>query len=182
MPDRIARELSKRAANESVARILEADDLSQTTSRRPGAIVGGCVLVGLRAAGGVLSGISLGVTWPAGRDALGLEPGPESVVVLGVVLSFLGAAMLLLLVLALLVWRRSNAARLLVMFWVSASIIGAAIDHFSDGVIISFRTTLVTLSLDILVLLALSSRNARAWSRGGPRRATRGRDGAVRAP
>lgn len=182
MPDRVVREPSKRAANEPVARLVEVDDPSQATSRRPGAIVGGCVLVSLRAAGGVLAAFSAIVTWPATRDALGLEPGPESALVLGVVLAFLAAGTVVLLVLALLVWRRSNAARLLVMFWVSASIIGAAIDHFSDGVIISLRTTLLTLSLDILVLLALSSRSARAWSRSRPRRGSRGRDGAARTP
>jgi hypothetical protein len=51
------------------------------------------------------------------------------------------------------------------MIFATLSITAAAIDYFADGADITIRTTLVTLALDILVLLALSSRAARAYAR-----------------
>ena len=58
-----------------------------------------------------------------------------------------------------------NAARILVLFVSTMGIIAAAVDVFSGGPQITIKTTLLTLSLDILILLALSSRSARAYSR-----------------
>ena len=50
------------------------------------------------------------------------------------------------------------------------SVASAAIGYFANGEEITIRTTLLTLALDILVLLALSSRDARAWARRPRRR------------
>ncbi len=60
------------------------------------------------------------------------------------------------------------------MLGLTVSIITAAVGYFANGEEITVRTTLVTLALDILVLLALSSRPSRAWSRR-PRRPLRER-------
>ena len=67
--------------------------------------------------------------------------------------------------LAVLVYFGNNAARLAVMIVATLSITLAATDYFTGGEDITLRTTLVTLALDILVLLALSSRAARAYAR-----------------
>ena len=58
-----------------------------------------------------------------------------------------------------------NLARVLVMCGVTLSTITAASSYFANGEQITIQTTLLTVSLDILVLLALSSRDARAWAR-----------------
>ena len=65
----------------------------------------------------------------------------------------------------LLVYRGVNWARMLVLVIASLGIIVAAVDVAAGGEGITLRTTLITLSLDILILLALSSRSARAYSR-----------------
>ena len=52
-----------------------------------------------------------------------------------------------------------------------------ALVHRPKGEVeVTIRTTFVTVALDILILLALSSRNARAWARL-PRRTRRTREG-----
>jgi hypothetical protein len=60
------------------------------------------------------------------------------------------------------------------MVFATLSITLSAIDYFGADAEITLRTTLITLALDILVLLALSSRNARAYARR-PRAAKRRR-------
>ena len=74
---------------------------------------------------------------------------------------------LALMLLAWAIWRGSNFARVLVMFSLTFSIITAAVEYFANGAEITIRTTLLTVSFDILVLLALSSNDARAWARRG---------------
>ncbi len=69
------------------------------------------------------------------------------------------------LVLAILVWRGVNWARITSMLLATISILVPFIDWWRDGLEISLRTTLLTLALDILILLALSSRAARAFAR-----------------
>ena len=71
------------------------------------------------------------------------------------------------LVLAWLVWRGVNWARIASMMLATVSILVPFIDWWRSGLDISLRTTLLSLSLDILILLALSSRAARAYARRG---------------
>jgi hypothetical protein len=52
-----------------------------------------------------------------------------------------------------------------VMLFATINITIAAIDSFTGDTEVTIRTTFVTVALDILILLALSSRNARAWAR-----------------
>jgi uncharacterized membrane protein len=73
----------------------------------------------------------------------------------------------------LLVYRGVNWARMLVLVIATLGIVLAAVDVGAGGEAITLRTTLLTLSLDILILLALSSRSARAYSRRAGTRAER---------
>lgn len=78
-----------------------------------------------------------------------------------------GVWLLFYLVLAWLVWQGINWARIASMFLATVSILVPFFDWWNSGLEISLRTTLLSLSLDILILLALSSRAARAYARRG---------------
>lgn len=69
------------------------------------------------------------------------------------------------LVLAWLVVRGVNWARIAAMSLATISILVPFIDWWRSGLDISLRTTLLSLALDILILLALSSRSARTFAR-----------------
>jgi hypothetical protein len=149
--------------------------------RRPSATMFGTLLVLLRVLAGVAWLLSLALQWDRVLvDDLGLEIEPgtldaEGMNALLVVILVIGGIVLAIdLVLGVLVYFGSNAARLAVMVLATLSITVAAIDYFGGGEDITIRTTLFTLSLDILVLLALSSRAARAYARR-PRPTRRGR-------
>ena len=140
--------------------------------RRPVATTFGAVLVVLRVIAGVVWLVSLGLLWrktlvedlgvPLDSD---VEADASSNAVLAVVLAFGAVVLAVELVLALLIFLGSNWARITVMVFATLSITGSAFDYFGADAEITLRTTLVTLALDILVLLALSSRNARAYAR-----------------
>lgn len=157
---------AKRSAVEPAVAILDRDPVLSPNAPRPGPIIGGTVLVLLRAVAAVIWGIGFVRTWPQTVDTLHLEGDPElAQIVLWVLLGFGAAWTLFLLLLARWLWRGSNVARLLVMLWSTVSISTAAVDYFVSGAEITVRTTLLTLALDILVMLALSSQGARAWAR-----------------
>jgi hypothetical protein len=147
--------------------------------RRPTATVFGALLVVCRVVAGVVWLLALAVQWDTiVRDELHIEiegasESEAARIVLSVILVFGGVLLLIELVLAALVYRGNNAARLTVMIFATFSIIAAAVDYFGEGTEITIRTTLITLALDILVLLALSSRAARAYARR-PRRRRKG--------
>ncbi|UOQ59343.1 hypothetical protein MUN76_09755 [Leucobacter rhizosphaerae] len=167
----------KRAAIEPAEALFGRDPVVAADAPRPGPIIGGTVLVLLRAVAAVLWSVALAAEWDSTIESLDLPSGTGDLhIVLWILLGFLGVWTLLLLVLALLLWRGSNLARLLVMVWTTLSITAAAIGYFTLGEEITFRTTLLTLALDILVLLALSSRDARIWARR-PRLGRRSRRG-----
>ncbi|MFB9307882.1 hypothetical protein BJY17_002648 [Agromyces hippuratus] len=163
--------VEKRPAFESPA-VLVSPAPAAPMMRRPVATTFGAVLVVLRVLAGVVWLISLAVLWrktlvedlgvPLDSD---LEADAGSNVVLTVVLVAGGIVLAVELVLALLIFRGSNWARITVMVFATLSITGSAFDYFGTDTEITLRTTLITLALDILVLLALSSRNARAYSR-----------------
>lgn len=69
------------------------------------------------------------------------------------------------LVMAWLVWRGVNWARIGAMLLATASILVPFIDWWRSGLEITLATTLPSLSLDILILLALSAKPARAYAR-----------------
>lgn len=163
--------VDKRPAFESPARLVQARPVAPTMAR-PAATVFGAVLVICRVLAGVVWLISLAVQW---RQVVTLDLGipldDEAAVEAGsnavlMVVLIVGAIVLAVeVVLALLIFRGSNWARITVMIFATLSITWSAIDYFGADTEITLRTTLITLALDILVLLALSSRNARAYAR-----------------
>ncbi|QBE48964.1 hypothetical protein [Leucobacter triazinivorans] len=167
----------KRSAVEPAAALFARDAQPHARASRPSSVAGGAALVVLRAGGAMLWSVGLLREWASIRDELELTTA-ESAWALGVVLGVEGAWALLLLALAWAVWRGSNGARIFVMIGATTSITVSAIAYFAMGEEITVRTTLVTLALDILVLLALSSRDARAWTRhrANERRARRTRE------
>ncbi|MDT0116189.1 hypothetical protein Q9R20_04215 [Microbacterium sp. PRF11] len=144
--------------------------------RRPGAIVAGAVLVLLRALAGALWAVSVAFSLPpwlrqlagaASGDAS--EPVDLSVSDLGVgtavFLGVLGLVFAVQVVLGIRILFGGNLARVMVMLISVVSISASFVGWWQFGQEITVRTTLVTLSLDILVLLALSSRDAASWAR-----------------
>ena len=163
--------VEKRPAFESPAELVELEPVAARMSR-PSATTVGAVLVVLRVLAGVLWLVSLAVQWDTiARNELSLdmEPGTDETaaadaVLVGIVV--FGAVVLAVeLGLAWAVYLGSNAARLAVLIFATLSITTSAVEYFGSGAEITLRTTLLTLALDILVLLALSSRAARSYAR-----------------
>jgi hypothetical protein len=162
--------VEKRPAFEPPA-LLAEPVAAPARMRRPPATVFGALLVLLRVIAGVVWLASLALQWDRIlRDDLHLEiEGADEAEAAELVLVFIlvvgGSILAIDLGLAVLVYFGNNAARLAVMIVATLSITLAAVDYFTGGEDITLRTTLVTLALDILVLLALSSRAARAYAR-----------------
>lgn len=162
--------VEKRTAFEPPARLAEREP-AQARVRRPAATAFGVVLVVLRVAAGVIWLVSLALQWDeiVERELdLVLEGRPEAAAAdAGLTLVLVAGSILLAieLVLALLVWYGSNGARITVMLFATATITVAAIDSFTGEIEVTIRTTFLTVALDILILLALSSREARAFAR-----------------
>ncbi len=162
--------VEKRPAFEPPAALVRPQPVPPTM-RRPAATALGAVLVVFRVLAGVVWLISLALSWSRlVADDLDItidsvQAEEASNIALNVVL--VGGAIVLAaeLVLAVLVYLGSNWARITVMVFASLSVSLSAIEYFTGASEISLRTTLFTLAIDILVLLALSSRNARAFAR-----------------
>ncbi|PWC05748.1 hypothetical protein [Agromyces badenianii] len=176
--------VEKRPAFESPA-VLVAPAPVAPVMKRPTATVFGAILVVCRVVAGIVWLISLAVLWRRVLiDDLGLALDSDAQAEAGsnlallVVLVVGGIVLAVQLVLALLIYRGSNWARITVMVFATLSITWSAFDYFATDTEITLRTTLITLALDILVLLALSSRAARAYAR---RPRSRPRDVSARA-
>lgn len=143
---------------------------------RPASTVAGAALVLLRALAGVVWVVALVFGWPDWlRDATAVfggdasEPPDMTGFTAGVGLwIFLGVAGVVLAaeaLLGILILGGRNLPRVLVMLFSVVSICTAFVQWWVDGQDIRLQTTYVTLSLDILILLALSSRNSAAYAR-----------------
>lgn len=100
------------------------------------------------------------------RDIDGLSPTADVYdASLWVVLVGLGVVTMIKLVCGILIFRGSNAARVLVMVVTAISISTAFVSWWARDQEITLQTTLRSLAVDILVLLALSSRSAAAYAR-----------------
>ncbi|MET4159295.1 hypothetical protein [Agromyces sp. PvR057] len=165
------REPRKRSAYEPPV-LLAQPVQAPPTMPRPAATTLGAILVMLRVLAGVVWLVVLAITWRQvvyDEAGLAVVPGSEedhtlNVVLIGILVAG-GIGLLVVVGFGIAVYRGGNVARLLVMTFTSLSITVAAIDYFAGGEDITIRTTLLTLSLDILVMLALSSRAARAYAR-----------------
>ncbi len=155
----------KRRASEPVEQLLTRSEGPHVpVHKRPISTSLGAFFVFARGFVGLLWIGAFALVWPEIASEEGV---PEDLrgAIFWIVIVFGGLASLVSMSLAAAVHRGSNWARLLVLFGVTLSIITAAVGYFSNGEKITINTTLLTLALDILVLLALSSRDARTWAR-----------------
>jgi hypothetical protein len=165
----------KRAAFESPIELVAPVD-GAVEMARPLATTAGAALVLLRVLAGVLWLVALAANWgPIARDAaadiadVALTPDVEQAGLLIVIL-VVGTVLLADLVLAVFIYRGHNWPRVIVMIVSTVSITTAFTQWWVGGQDIRLTTTLVTLGLDVLVLLALSSRDAAAYARRPRRR------------
>jgi len=165
----------KRPAYEPVTRLLQplARDPQM---RRPAATVAGAGLVLLSAIVGVASMADLATHWGSIADEVvldldGVELTPDVVgVALAVVLIAAGLTVVVDMICALLIFRGSNLARVAVMTVAVLSISTTFAGWWARDQEITLFTTFPVLALNILVLLALSSRNAAAYARRNEKR------------
>lgn len=155
----------KRRANEPVETLLARDEEPQVaTFTRPISTTLGALFVFGRGITGVFTLGALLLIWPqiAAEAGVAMSDRP---IVLWIIICTVGIGILISFALAWLIWRGSNVARVIVMFGVTLSTIIAAVGYFANGETITLDTTLLSVAFDILVLLALSSRDARIWAR-----------------
>lgn len=165
----------KRPAYEPAGRLLKPPRYDPEM-RRPISTTAGVTLILLRVLAGVfvLAGIALG--WEAilaDPDTVldGFDPSPAgSQAALWFVLAAGGTVLLIDLLLAIFVFRGHNWARVVVMIISVGSISTSFVAWWAQGQEIAIDSTYVSLSLDILLLLALSSRSAAAYARRNERR------------
>lgn len=160
----------KRPAFEPPARLLKPTGYDPHMPR-PATIVAGSALVLLR----VIAGIAVLVGIAAGWDNLvtdpdsvldGFDPSPEgSQAALWFVIAAGATVLLIDVVLAAFVFLGRNWARIVVMIIAAGSISTSFFTWWVQGQEIEVNGTYFSLSLDILVLLALSSRSAAAYAR-----------------
>lgn len=140
--------------------------------KRPPSVLGGVVLMAVRAVSGgfvILTVIGSWDTFAAtivlnGQNLYRSDPRAAGAV-LGWVLAGYGLYLVLYLGLAALVFTGRNWARVVAMSFASASILFSFADYTLNGAQITLRTSLVSVTIDILILLALSSTRARHYAR-----------------
>lgn len=165
---------AKRPAFEPASRLLVPTGYNPEMPR-PAATVAGALLVGLRVLAGavVLAGVALNwshlVTVTAGEIGdLGADI--DAAAVLAAIFALGSLVVVIDAALALGVLHGNNVARIILMAVSTASITGVFIGWWAQGQEITLQGTFVSLSLDILILLALSSRSAAAYARRNERR------------
>lgn len=161
---------AQRPAYEPIDRLLRPTPYDPDM-RRPATTVAGACLVLLGAVVSVLSMVDIATNWHTYLKSIVLEiggavPTPDVVnASLAVILGIIGVTAVVELVCGLLILRGSNAARVLVMIVSAISISAAFVSWWARDQEITLQTTLLSLAVDILVLLALSSRSAAAYAR-----------------
>ena len=149
--------------------------------RRPASTVAGAVLVLLRAAAGAVWMLSFALGWNETVQSLTLSFSGDaddatdisddaSATILAITMGVVAAGVLIEAALGLLILRGTNWPRVLVMVFSVTSISSSFVAWWWQSQEIRIETTFVTLSLDILILLALSSRSAAAYARRHERR------------
>ena len=167
-------DVGKRPAFESPAALAQPA-VGDAGMRRPASTTVGAALVVLRVIAGVIWLIALSLQWRGlvsdEFDAVldvqltGDELTAAADLGLAVVLVLGGIVLLFDLVLAVFIYLGHNWARIIVMVVATLSISGSFVTWWVGDQEITLQTTLLTLSLDILIMLALSSRAARDYAR-----------------
>lgn len=150
--------------------------------KRPLATGLGAVLMSLRVVWGFISIIVYVLHWTTIRQDVIYSVTDVSTIPLDVAdrllligLIVLGVWYLFYGVLAGFVLAGSNWARIVAMSFASISIIVVFLDWWNAGIQVTFRTSLASVALDILVLLALSAQSSRSYARrNDPRFASTG--------
>ena len=165
--------VEKRPAFESPAS-LAAPVAGPPTMRRPPSTTAGSALVLLRVLAGVVWLVTLSVQWDdvftqafdeAGVPLTGDEFDATSQAVYVFVVVLISVVLLIDFILAVLTYLGLNWPRIIVMVISTFSISASFVTWWVGDQEITLQTTLLTLALDILVMLALSSRSARAYAR-----------------
>jgi hypothetical protein len=140
--------------------------------KKPQAIVGGAALMGARVLSGLLFIGLVSLSWREVADSVTVDLDSSGItgtdaqdLALALVLIAYGLALLAYIGLAWLVFIGHNWARVTAMSMATVSIVIQLASSLTDGVAITLRTTLSSLALDILILLALSSSSARTYAR-----------------
>jgi hypothetical protein len=160
----------KRPAYEPASELLKPIS-HDPAMKRPPTIVAGVLLVFLRVVAGVIVLLTIVLDWRAALAEVdltieGVQTTPEmSQAALVAAVIFLGVVLLVDAALALFILSGHNWARVLVMTFSVISITGAFVQWWSEGQEITINGSLLTIGLDILILLALSSRSAAAYAR-----------------
>jgi hypothetical protein len=168
------REPRKRAAFESPARLVSPVGFDPTM-KRPASTVAGVVLVYLRVLAGILWLAALWLDHSLLADAdLNLEgitlTTEDRSLVLIVVTVGMGIFLIADAILGSLILRGRNTPRVIVMIFSTLSICSAFTAWWLQEEDVHLETTLLTVAFDILILLALSSRNSAAYARRFERR------------
>ena len=149
-----------------------APPADRTRPRRPGSVVGGVLLMLARTlSGGFLIATVLSrwdeftATIVINGDRLAPVDPDAAATVLGWLLGGYGLVLVLYLGLTVLVFTGRNWARVLAETFATVSILISFADYALNGARITLRTSLVSVTLDILILLALSSTAARHYAR-----------------
>lgn len=151
--------------------------------KRPVSIYLGVLMILLRSVTTVVTAVNVALDWR--KVELSLDAGTAadtaalSNAVLIALMSFFGIAVIIDLVVVVLIFRGSNRARFVAMILATIMVVGSAVDFFADGTSFTLENGgLLGLSLDILVLVALSDSDARDFTTGNSntrRDARRGR-------
>jgi uncharacterized membrane protein YphA (DoxX/SURF4 family) len=170
----MSRRPRKRPAFEPPARLVQPL-ATDPAMKRPASTLAGAVLVLLRVAAGLVWMLAVTVEWGSlAHDAdLRLDgvslSGDATRLGLGLVWVIAGIVLAVEVVLAILILRGRNGPRVLVMLFAVLSTTTAFAAWWAEGQEIRIDSTLLTVALDILILLALSSRGAAAYARQGER-------------
>ncbi|WP_378145940.1 LssY C-terminal domain-containing protein [Cnuibacter sp. UC19_7] len=138
--------------------------------RRPAPTTFGGVVVILEAFTPLVTLIGAWLNWFGFRDALVVDiqedADPQTVqTVLWILLALFAVFFVVELALGILVLAGSNIARIAVMTLSVLTIVQAAVAAIMTGAVIDLATNLVSLSLSILILVALSSQRSRDYAR-----------------
>ncbi|MGR0318401.1 LssY C-terminal domain-containing protein [Agromyces sp. ZXT2-3] len=167
--------VAKRAAFESPLRLAEREPVRRMP--RPAATAFGAAVVVLRVLAGIVWIVAIALQWDELlREEFDIVVTGDAAARLALVVVVVAGAVVLAieLLLAVRIWAGGNLSRIVVMIFATISITGTAAESFLGDAEVTVRTTFIAVALDILVLLALSSRDARAFARQPRRRRTRG--------
>ncbi|WP_323503034.1 LssY C-terminal domain-containing protein [Cryobacterium sp. RTS3] len=150
--------------------------------RRPASISVGALMLSARVLSGLGVIVLAALDWPEFVSAVAIDGKPAGTVdpatagvALGLLLAGYGVVLALNIGFAAFVYFGRNWARIVAMSFATVSIITSFVDYAVNGAAITLRTSLVSVTFDILILLALSAKDAREFSRARLVRSARGR-------